>query len=298
MTTLHVRVPATTANLGSGFDCVGLALDFYDELELELCEDPNVLDVVVEGQGAGAVPTDESHLVLSSLLTGLREWGGERSGMRLRCLNRIPHSRGLGSSASAIVAGLAFAWGMSHPGRDLDLAQLTRVSSAMEGHPDNAGAAVWGGAILAWFEDENVRLVQLDVPPSIETRVWVPQFEVGTAGARSVLPESVPRRDAVAQAIAAAALPLALERRPDLLLAATSDRLHQSYRAGLMQSSFDLMTALRSVGVPATISGAGPTVFAVGTLDQLDQGEAVTAEGFECYALKLGTGVELTNSGS
>lgn len=296
MTTLHVRVPATTANLGSGFDCVGLALDFHDELELQLCEDPQVLDVVVEGEGSGAVPMDESHLVVSSLLAGLNEWGGERTGMRLRCHNRIPHSRGLGSSASAIVAGLALAWGMSCPGEDLDLAQLTRVSSALEGHPDNAGAAVWGGAILGWFEGENVRLVQLDIPPSIETRVWVPQFEVGTAGARSVLPESVPRRDAVAQAIASAALPLALERRPDLLLAATSDRLHQSYRAGLMQSSFDLMTKLRSAGVPATISGAGPTVFAVGTRDQLNHGNGITAEGFECHALKLGTGVELTRT--
>lgn len=294
MASLRVRVPATTANLGSGFDCVGMALDFYDELHLEMLDDPGVLVIDVEGQGAKDVPTDETHLVMSSLLAGLQEWDGRRPGMRLRCLNLIPHSRGLGSSASAIVAGLALAWGISRPGEDLDRAELTRVSSVMEGHPDNAGAAVWGGAILGWFERDDVQLVRLEVPDSIGTRVWVPQFEVKTAGARSVLPDVVPRRDAVAQAIAAAALPLALERRHDLLLAATGDRLHQFYRAELMQSSFDLMTALREDGVPATISGAGPTVLAVGTPEQLAPGDAVACDGFERHALALGSGVELS----
>ena len=296
MATLHFRVPATTENLGSGFDCVGMSLDFHDDLELELLGDPGALTIEVEGEGAGSVPTDASHLVVSSLLAGLREWGGDRPGMRLRCRNRIPHSRGLGSSASAIVAGLAFAWGISRPGEAIDRAELTRMSSVMEGHPDNAGAAVWGGAILGWFEDDDVSLVQLAVPDTISTRVWVPQFEVGTAGARSVLPDAVPRRDAVAQAIAAAALPLALERRPDLLLAATSDRLHQSYRAQLMQPSFQLMTTLRNAGVAATISGAGPTVIAFGTAEQLAAGDAVPAEDFERHALALGAGVELTVS--
>ena len=294
MATLRVRVPATTANLGSGFDCVGMALGFDDELELEILMDADVLEVSVQGEGAGAVPTDESHLVVASLLAGLREWGGERPGMRLHCTNRIPHSRGLGSSASAIVAGLALAWGISRPGEDLDRAELTRVSSGLEGHPDNAGAAVWGGTILGWFEGDDVQLVRLEVPDTIGTRVWVPQFEVKTAGARSVLPDTVPRSDAVAQAMAAAALPLALERRHDLLLAATADRLHQSYRAGLMQTSFDLMKDLRTRGVPAAISGAGPTVIAVGTAEQLAPGDTVDCEGFERHVLSIGTGVELT----
>ena len=296
MTTLRVRVPGTTANLGSGFDCVGMALAFDDELELELLDDPRELIIEVAGQGAGNVPIDDSHLVVSSILEGLAAWGGARPGMRLRSVNRIPHSRGLGSSASAIVAGLAFAWGISRPGQELDRRELTRVSSHLEGHPDNAGAAVWGGAILAWFEDASVRLVQLNVPEAISTRVWVPQFEVGTAGARSVLPESVSRLDAVAQAIAAAALPLALERRHDLLFAATADRLHQSYRAVLMEPSFDLLTRLRAEGVPATISGAGPTVIAVGTREQLSRSDDVLADGFERHDLELGSGVELSRA--
>lgn len=296
MRTLRVAVPGTTANLGSGFDCVGMALDFHDELELDLLDDPGALHIAVSGQGEGNVPLDDTHLVISSILAGLEAWGGERPGMRLRSVNRIPHSRGLGSSASAIVAGLAFAWGISRPGQELDRRELTRVSSFLEGHPDNAGAAVWGGAILAWFEGQTVRLVQLNVPGAITARVWVPHFEVGTAGARSVLPETVSRDDAVAQAIASAALPLALERRHDLLFAATSDRLHQSYRAGMMQPSFDLMTALRDNGVAATISGAGPTVIAVGTQQQLALSDDVAAEGFERHDLALGTGVELTEA--
>lgn len=293
MTVLRVKVPGTTANVGSGFDCVGIALQIEDELELELQDAPGPVRVEIDGEGAGQVPLDENHLVVRSLDAGLAEWGGQRPGAVLRCTNRIPHSRGLGSSASAIVAGLAFAWGISRPGEELDRSELTRVSSRIEGHPDNAGAAVWGGAILGWFNGDDVELVQLHVPSTIGTRVWIPDFEVGTAGARSVLPDAVPRSDAVAQAIASAALPLALERRPDLLLAATEDRLHQAYRADLMRPSYELVLALRELGVPATISGAGPTVFAVGSHEQLAPGDALAVEGFIRHELAIGGGVEL-----
>lgn len=293
---LTVRVPATTANVGSGFDCLGMAFDLYDELTLEVGGPAGELSVEVTGQGEGNVALDERHLVISSLLAGLAEWGGERPGLRLTCHNRIPHSRGLGSSAAAIVAGLAFAWAIAHPGEPLDRAELTRLSSRLEGHPDNAGAAVWGGAILAWFADADVRLVNLDVHADLGVRVWVPEFEVGTAGARSVLPDSVPRADAVAQAIASAALPLALERRPDLLLAATADRLHQGYRAPLMPQAWDLMVALREAGVPAAISGAGPAVLAIGTADQLAVADAAACAGFNRLHLAVGPGVTLNEA--
>ena len=293
MPSLQVRVPATTANVGSGFDCVGIAMDCYDELELEIHDDPDVLRVEVDGQGCGQVPLDERHLVVAAIRAGLAEWGGPRTGMVLRCRNRIPHSRGLGSSASAIVAGLAFAWALSHPDAALDRDELTRVSSRMEGHPDNAGAAVWGGGVLGWFSGDDVGLVRLGLHRDLRIRVWIPGFEVATAGARSVLPDLVPRIDAVEQAIRAALLPVALERRPDLLLDATADRLHQSYRAGLMPSSWDLVRALRAVGVPATISGAGPTVFAIGTEAQLVRGDDVPCPGFDRTVLGIGEGVEL-----
>ncbi|MBB1513931.1 homoserine kinase [Tessaracoccus sp. MC1627] len=294
MTRLTVRVPATTANLGSGFDCVGMAFDWFDELTLDLVESP-VLEVVVTGEGADGVPLDDSHLVISSLLDGLAEFGVERpAGMRLTCRNTIPHSRGLGSSAAAIVAGLTLAWGIARPGEPVDRAAITRLATFAEGHPDNAGAAVWGGAILAWAREGRVSLVQLPLPEGFEAVAFVPDFECRTDDARRVLPETVARADAVAQAIAAAALPLALTLRPDLLLDATADLLHQQYRADLMRPAHELMLRLRAAGVPAAISGAGPTVIAVGLPEQLAGIAGVAADGFEVRRLVPAGGVELT----
>lgn len=289
---LRVRVPATTANLGAGFDCIGAAFDWYDELSLEITADDR-LEVIVTGEGAGQVPLDERHLVVKSLLRGLDEWGAARPGMVLRAHNTIPHSRGLGSSASAIVAGLALAWGVARPGVELDLPEILRLSSAIEGHPDNAGAAVYGGAILAWPDAHGVRLVELDVHHTLSAMVWVPDFECSTDDARAVLPSTVSRSDAVNQAIAAAALPLALTRRPDLLFDATGDVLHQRYRADLMRPSYDLMVRLRADGVPAAISGAGPTVIAVGDRELLATAVRCPAEGFQARQLAFGKGVHL-----
>lgn len=293
---LTVRVPATTANLGSGFDCVGMAFDWYDELTLEVLDSPG-LDIVVTGEGAGEVPRDERHLVVATLLDGLAAFGAERpEGLRLTCHNTIPHSRGLGSSAAAIVAGLTLAWGIARPGEPVDRAAITRLATAAEGHPDNAGAAVWGGAILAWARDDKVSLVQLPLPDGFAAVAFVPGFECRTEDARRVLPDTVRRGDAVAQAIAAAALPLALTVRPDLLLDATADRLHQPFRAGLMRPAYDLMLRLRGAGVPAAISGAGPTVIAVGLPDQLAGIDRVEAEGFAARPLSPAGGVQLLHA--
>ncbi|MBB1509040.1 homoserine kinase [Tessaracoccus sp. MC1756] len=289
---LTVRVPATTANLGSGFDCVGMAFDWYDELTLDLLEEPG-LEVAVTGEGALQVPTDASHLVVRSIHRGLAAWGAEVPGFRLTAHNTIPHSRGLGSSAAAIVAGLTLAWGIARPGEPIDRSAITRLAHEAEGHPDNAGAAVWGGAILAWARDEKVSLVQLPLPEDFRAVAFVPDFESKTDDARAVLPDTVTRADAVAQAIAAAALPLALTKRPDLLFDATSDRLHQQYRAPMMPSSYDLVLRLRGAGAPAAISGAGPTVIAVGLNEQLAGVDAVDVTGFTVRHLRPAGGVEL-----
>lgn len=216
--------------------------------------------------------------------------------MRLVAHNTIPHSRGLGSSASAIVAGLALAWGIARPGAELDRQELLRLSSELEGHPDNAGAAVYGGAIWAWQHREGIRLIELDLHPSLSAMVWVPGFECRTDEARAVLPATVSRTDAVAQAIAAAALPMALTIRPDLLLDATSDLLHQRYRADLMRPSYELMARLRQMGVPAAISGAGPTVLAVADDSLLTRAAAMDCPGFERRSLGFGEGVKITSS--
>ena len=292
MPTLKVRVPATTANLGSGFDCVGMAFDWYDELTLEVLDEPG-LEVVVTGEGAEGARLAARHVVFFATLAGPRALGAARPGMRLTCRNTIPHSRGLGSSAAAIVAGLALAWGIARPGESLDRGAITMLAHEAEGHPDNAGAAVWGGAILAWAREGRVSLVQLPLPEGFRAVAFVPGFECRTDDARRVLPDTVARSDAVNQAIAAAALPLALTVRPDLLFDATFDRLHQSYRAPLMQPSYDLMVRLREAGVPAAISGAGPTVIAVGFDEQLAGLAAVNADGFSVRRLSPAAGVDL-----
>ncbi|MDO5082567.1 homoserine kinase [Arachnia propionica] len=291
---LRVRVPATTANLGSGFDCVGLAVDWYDDLTLEVQDTPGVV-IEVTGEGAGEVPRDGSHLVISTIRHCLELWQVPVPvGLRLSAHNTIPHSRGLGSSAAAIAAGCALAHGLAWPNRELDLQEVARVACLLEGHPDNAGAAVWGGAVLAWISGDRVEVIRLEPAEGLRCIAFVPALEVPTSGARGVLPEAVPRSDAVAQAIRAAILPKALERRPDLLLEATSDRLHQLQRAPLMPESWELMNRLRDSGVPATISGAGPTVFALGLSEQLAGAAALTHDGFERHDLGIGTGISMS----
>ncbi|MDO4785101.1 MAG: homoserine kinase [Propionibacteriaceae bacterium] len=285
-----VRVAASSANLGSGFDCVGLALGLYDELEAKVTDAG--LSIEVAGEGAGDVPTDGRHLVVRSIRQGLDAWGVPMPGLRLRTRNAIPHSRGLGSSAAAIVGGLALAWGIAFPDRPLDRAEVFRLSNLAEGHPDNAGASVYGGALLGWPEGDDARHVPLQLHPDLRMLVYVPDFETPTAGARRVLPDLVPRQDAVVQACRSALLMHALTTAPELLLRATEDRLHQDYRADLMRPSHDLMLRLRGQGVPATISGAGPTVLAIGTAEQLEP--AVEHPGFALWRLGLGEGVQLS----
>ncbi|SJN33211.1 homoserine kinase [Luteococcus japonicus] len=288
----RVRVPATSANLGPGFDCMGLAVDLVDELSAEVLEEG--VEVQVTGEGADQVPRDGSHLVVRVLTESLAELGSWLPGVRLDAHNVIPHSRGLGSSAAAIVAGLALAWGLARPGEPLDLDWACRVSTRYEGHPDNACAAVLGGIVLAWpGVGDDVEVVRLEAAPGLRVIAWVPGFEVRTAGARQVLPVDVPRVDALAQAISSALLVHALTKDPSKLLDGTRDRLHQPYRAPLMQPSADLMAELRSQGIAAFISGAGPTVLAMGTPDQLAAAEDVRADGFTRHDLSLGRGVEI-----
>ncbi|WP_296140192.1 homoserine kinase [uncultured Tessaracoccus sp.] len=287
---MRVRVPATTANVGSGFDCVGIALDWYDEVELTPGGD---VRVEVSGEGADVVPRDETHLVVRSVHRALDEWGdGRRPGFTLRAHNTIPHARGLGSSAAAIVAGLALGWGLARDDAP-DRTELARVASLVEGHADNAAAAVHGGATLGWIDGDEVSVHALRLDPALSTRVWVPTAEVPTSGARAVLPDAVPHRDAVAQAASAAMLVHALAVEPALLLRATADRIHQRQRASLMGPSLALVDALRELGVPAAISGAGPSVFAIGTADQFALAFQLETPGFRCAELPVGGGVEL-----
>ena len=261
---VRVRVPATSANLGPGFDSLGLALGLRDELEVRALGSPGVL-VEVKGQGVGEVPDDETHLVVRALRLALDHVGASQTGLHLTCVNRIPHGRGLGSSAAAVVAGIFAARGLIGDPEALDDAAALRIATELEGHPDNAAPAILGGATIAWTDAgaDGPRAIRIAIDPGLTPVVLVPSTRLATSTARSVLPATVPHGDAAFQAGRAALLIEALTRRPDLLLPATEDRLHQRYRAEVMSESLALVDALRARGVAAVVSGAGPTVLAL-----------------------------------
>lgn len=260
---VRVRVPATSANLGPGFDSLGLALGHHDDLEVRTLETDEV-QVDVVGEGAGEVPTDERHLVVTALRRGLDHVGAPRTGLHLSCTNRIPHGRGMGSSAAAVVAGLLAARGLVEDPDSLDDATVLALATELEGHPDNAAPAIYGGATVAWTSGGTAQAARLVVHPDVETTVVVPVVRLATSTARGVLPATVPHADAAFTAGRAALLVHALAADPSLLLHATEDRLHQEYRSTVMTSTWDLVQRLRERGEAATVSGAGPTVLVTG----------------------------------
>ncbi|WP_193607462.1 homoserine kinase [Nocardioides lijunqiniae] len=259
--TVRVSVPATSANLGPGYDSLGLALDLRDRLEAEVLAE----GLVVEVQGAGAddVPLDESHLVVRSMRAAFDACGGQPSGLRLSCTNVIPHARGLGSSSAAIVGGLALARALVVDGqRLLDDDALFGLAARLEGHPDNVAPAAHGGFVISGQEDGEFYAVGSPVDASIGVVVFVPPTAVSTEVARGLLPAQVPHAEAAADAGRTALLVAALAGRPDQLWRATRDYLHQDYRRPAMPESLALVDALRADGVAAVVSGAGPTVLA------------------------------------
>lgn len=260
-TAVEVQVPATSANLGPGFDCLGLALGIHDHLLAIVTEDPGVR-VDVEGEGAGQLPTDETHLVVRAAALGFEAMGVATPGLLVKCANAIPQGRGLGSSAAAIIAGLQIARGLVEDGDQVlpDSAVLD-LATQMEGHPDNVAAALLGGFTTAWMEStSHAGVLVRSVHPSIQPIVAIPPAPVATAHARQMLEESVPREAAVFNIGRTAALTHAIGVDPRLLFAATEDRLHQDARASVYPQSHALMSALRGQGLAAVISGAGPTV--------------------------------------
>ncbi|WP_116952741.1 homoserine kinase [Jiangella endophytica] len=285
---VRVRTPATSANLGPGFDALGLALSLYDEVDVtaEFGGAAAPVEVSVDGEGAGSVPLDERHLVVRSLRAAFAELGEQPSALRLHCRNALPHGRGLGSSAAAIVAGVVAARALTGlTTHDDALAAADRI----EGHPDNVAACLFGGLTVAWRDDAGAaRATRVDVHPDVAPVVCVPSFEVSTEKARGLLPDTVPHADAAANAGRAALLVHALGRRPDLLLDATADRLHQHYREPAMPASFELVTSLRAQGLAAVVSGAGPTVLVLATGDVAGPVREL-AEGWDVRPLQVDT---------
>ena len=255
----RVSVPATSANLGPGFDTLGLALELRDDLSARVTDAGVGVDVA--GEGAGDVARDETHLVLRSMRIAFDVLGGQPPGLLLTCRNRIPHARGLGSSAAAIVGGVFLARRLVDDGDAvLSVDDAFRLAAEIEGHPDNVAPAVYGGLTVAGRSGESFYAARATVAPSVRAVAFVPPTALSTEVARGLLPEMVTHRHAAANAGRAALLVAALAGQPDLLLTATEDLLHQPYRRPAMPDSLDLVDRLRADGHAAVVSGAGPTV--------------------------------------
>jgi homoserine kinase len=280
---LTARVPATSANLGPGFDCFGLALDLWNDVAVDTDAEPGV---TWEGEGADELPTDGSDMVSRSMFHAARVGGGILPGLALHGVNRIPLERGLGSSAAACVAGISLA------GRILDLAlepeDVLDLATEMEGHPDNAAAAIAGGFTVAFGDG----VIRLDPHPDLRPVAFVPiDIRLPTSEARAALPELVSLRDAVHNAGHAAATVVALTSEPALLTQTLGDRLHQQARLSLVPSVSALFEQLRAADVPVCVSGAGPTllVFELDGARLSDPGE-----GWQVLRLDVAdTGVEI-----
>lgn len=277
-TGVAVRVPASSANLGPGFDSVGVALGLWDRCRATVL-DPAGLEIVVTGEGAGAVPTDATHLVHRSLVHAFDELGeAPPPGLRLECGNEVPHGRGLGSSATAIVTGVALAHALralrdDRPVEDIDLAAVNDLAARLEGHPDNSSASVFGGVTLSWSDDpeQGTTTLRLVPHPDVVPVVFTPEVQLSTATARAVLPAQVRLADAAANSARAALLVHAITQAPEHLLDGTREWLHQEPRRASYAASMALVDELRAAGHAAVISGAGPSVLVLATRGTADE---------------------------
>ena len=264
---VRVLVPATSANLGPGFDALGLALTLYVEVEARIL--PAGLSIEIAGAGEDLAGAGEEHLVVRVMRVAFAVTGEQPPGLGLRCVNRIPHGRGLGSSAAAVVAGLLAARALSNPDKLPD-ERLLPLASELEGHPDNVAACLGGGLTIAWTAGGEPQMVRLEPLSSIRPVVCIAPAPVRTDVARSLLPDLVPHKDAAANAGRSALLVAALTQLAagplegaGALFAGTQDWLHQAYRAAAMPETDRLVRRLRGAGIPAVVSGAGPSVLAL-----------------------------------
>lgn len=297
-TAVTVEVPASAANLGPGFDALGLALGLYDRVEVAITEGtvegavPGGVTVEVTGEGATRLPCDETHLVARATLATLDAFGVAVPGLALRCRNAIPHSRGLGSSAAAAVAGVAAGYALA--GVELDgterAGRALQLAAGFEGHADNAAPSLLGGLTIAWARPgEGFRAVRVEPHPDLLLVLLVPTVESATAHTRGLLPAHVPHADAAFNIARAALLLHGLTAMPqlvpELLLDGSDDRVHQPYRRGAYPATAALVDDLRARGVPAVVSGAGPAVLALTSGDPLPAGVDLT--GFEVRRLPV-----------
>lgn len=276
-----VEVPATTANLGPGFDTLGMALTIHDTLTATVVDTPGIR-VDVHGVGEGEVPTDETNLIARSMAHAFASKKIPVPGVHLEAHNVIPHGRGLGSSGAAIVSGVMAAKGLLEGIVEFSASELLALATDMEGHPDNIAPSLFGGLTIAWMTEEGPKHKKLSVHRGVSLVVAVPEdASMSTQLARSLQPETVPHQDAIFNLSRSALLIAALIQSPELLFEATEDRLHQNYRASAMKDTDELLQKLRSQGYPAVVSGAGPSVLVLcpDPGQRLDIAQVVEAHG-------------------
>jgi homoserine kinase len=256
---VRVRVPATSANLGPGFDALGLALSLHDDVDVEMAG--SGLSIEVSGEGEETAGRGEEHLIARTFRSAYGLMGGTTApGLRIRCVNRIPHARGLGSSSAATVAGILAARALHPDGEKFTDDDVLALATRIEGHPDNVAPCLLGGATLSWTTDGVARAARIPVHDDVRPVVLVPDATLSTHVARGLLPDAVPHADAAFNAGRAALLVHALVSEPTLLFEATEDRLHQRQRAAAMPDSARLLERLRAAGHAAVVSGAGPSL--------------------------------------
>tara|TARA_B100000614_G_scaffold157294_2_gene139214 strand:- start:256 stop:1203 length:948 start_codon:yes stop_codon:yes gene_type:complete len=286
-----VRVPATSANLGPGFDTLGLALSLYDDLVVTSLREPG-LDIQAQGEGADEIPRDESNLLVRAMAYAFEAVDRPMPGLRLRARNTIPHGRGLGSSGAAVVAGILAVKGLLEGDVEIGPDTMLRLATELEGHPDNVAPALFGGLTIAWMDEAMPQHKKLLVHRGVSPVVFVPSFTMSTSVARSLQPLQVPREDAVFNLSRSALLIAALTQSPELLLAATEDKLHQNYRAQAMPETDRLVRTLREHGFAAVVSGAGPSVLVLADgpgrrLEAAAVAEQVTDTPWEAHMLAV-----------
>lgn len=271
---VSMRVPGSSANLGPGYDAVGLALGFYDSTSLQVLDSGDGsaqpgAEIRVTGEHADEIPCDETNLVVRSFRAALARVGATQPRIRMQSRLGVPFGRGVGSSAAAVISGVAAAQAVLADPSWLDAHAALEVACDIEGHPDNVAASLLGGMTLGWSGAGGAAAVRVEPHAELLAVVAIPASRFATSQARSMLPSAVPHADAAYNAGRAALLVEAVTHRPDLLLPATSDRLHQIYRSAAMPPTAELIQRLRHDGHAAVMSGAGPSVLVLGTAPRL-----------------------------
>jgi len=269
-----VKVPASTTNLGPGFDCLGLALKLYNTVEMERTEEKDIT-IKISGEGEEELPRDELNIILSAIKLVFDKAGEKLCGLRIRQVNQIPIGRGLGSSAATRLAGIMAANELLKA--NLSEGEILRLAAELEGHPDNVAASLFGGLVIVGREGKDFRWLRLEVPENLKVVVAIPEKRLSTQRARDILPEKISLSDAVFNLSRVAMLVSSLiSGRWQYLAVSTQDRLHQPYRSSLVPGMEEVFEAALKEGARgAFLSGAGSTVAALADENEKRIGKAM-----------------------